>query len=543
MTRQLKFFLCKPEWLAAVCISLAIIWFHLFFWIHVGGFWRDEVNSINIASRHSLSGMSQDSFPMLMPLVVHGWLALGLNKSDLELRALGLLIGLGIPAVLWAAAWKTRRSPPLLGLTLFGLNSTLIVFGDSMRAYGLGCLLIISTTASACAFLKKTSWMRAGWLALFSVLSVQALYHNAILVGAICIGAMAVCVRRKNWRAVTQVFIAGTVAAISLLPYVPLILSGRESSIVLRTGVKLPRFYAQFQDSFGFPFGFYLYVWAFLALFMIICGCLVWLRNSKTITNSDQIKGDDLYLFAGITIPVGLGVFCIFLWIAALPGQSWYLLPVMAVAVTCFDAALPSLQRYWRAAFFGFIVVTTLISIPITGHETKYHLTNMDIRVRQLASHISADDYVIVLPWLCGISFEYYFKGATQWTTLPPIADHSTHRYDLVKIQLENTNAIAPVFQQINTTLQSGHRVWILASGGWMDFPDPRIPAPASLPPAPLSFSGWSEMPYTVVWASQIKHFLGDHSLEFLHVKNPTEGLSVVEQMELFMISGWKTNS
>ncbi|HZL13034.1 MAG TPA: hypothetical protein VFC85_02720, partial [Verrucomicrobiae bacterium] len=246
--QRIKFFLRQPEWLVAVCISLAILWFHLFFWMHVGGLWRDEVNSINIASRHSFRGMSQDSFPLLMPLLIHIWLVCGFGKTDLELRVLGLFIGLGIPAALWVAAWKTRRSPPLLGLTLFGLNSTLIVFGDSIRAYGLGCWLIILAVASACLFLKKTSGSRAAWLAFFFVLSVQALYHNAILIGAICAGAMTVCARRKNWLAVAQIFLAGAVAAISLLPYVSNLISASDTSMVLRTGVTAKTLFAKFTE-------------------------------------------------------------------------------------------------------------------------------------------------------------------------------------------------------------------------------------------------------------------------------------------------------
>src|SRR5690242_19224686 len=93
----------RAEWLLAAGISLVIFYFHFHFWLNAGGFWRDEVNSTNVARQNSIAAMTHDSFPVLMPLLLHGWLAFA--KTDLSLRALGLLIGVGIPLALWFAAW------------------------------------------------------------------------------------------------------------------------------------------------------------------------------------------------------------------------------------------------------------------------------------------------------------------------------------------------------------------------------------------------------------------------------------------------------
>jgi len=220
----------QPEGLFAVIITLVIVWGHVHFWRHAGGFWRDEVNSINVASSHSLPAMAHDSFPVLTPLLLHGWLSLGGGNSDLALRTFGLLVGLAIPVVLWLAAWQTRRTFPLIGLTLVGMNTTLIVFGDSIRAYGLGSLLMASAVAVACLHLQHPTWRRAAWLAISFTLSVQALYHNAVLVAAVCVGGWAVCRRRKTWLPAWQILGAGIIAALSLLPYVPLVRAGRETA-------------------------------------------------------------------------------------------------------------------------------------------------------------------------------------------------------------------------------------------------------------------------------------------------------------------------
>jgi len=529
-------------WLLAVFLSVAAIGLHLCFLRQAGGFWRDEVNLINLSGRHSLAEMEKDSFPLLMPLLIHSWLGAGFDETSL--RWLGLFIGLGIPAAIWFSAWKIVRTPPLLGLVLFGLNSTLIIFGDSMRAYGLGCLLIVLTTFSGCFFLLRPSWKRAGGLAALSVLSVQALYHNAILVGAICLGVALVCLRRRNRPAAAKAAGAGALAAISLLPYLPNWIAGREASSTLRTGLKLSRLLEGFNDSFGFPLAEYTWIWGLLAAVLLFHGWRAFRESRKTpMEFSAATVPSDLTLFAAATLALAFAGFFIFLKLAAFPSQSWYLLPLMAVAATCLDVAWPQWSRQMQMAIIGLAALTVSIAIPTASRFLDYRYTNVDVWARQMKNDVAPEDYVVVVPWYCGITFEHYFKNPAAWDTLPPILDHSIHRFDLVKVQLQNTNALAPVLGKISSTLQAGHRVWVLAEMGWMDVPEPGTTAAAVLPPAPLGKWGWSEVPYTLVWVSQVAHYVGDHSRQFERVKNPTAGERTIENTELFVASGWQDAS
>ncbi len=536
-----KVFWRQPGWLAAILITLAAVWLHFYFLVHAGGFWRDEVNVINLASHHSINDMARDSFPVLMPLLVKTWLAVGLGRDDVNLRVLGTLIGLGALAGLWLAAWTVRRSPPLLSLILFGLNSTIIVFGDSIRAYGLGSLLMVLTLAAAGMFLKRTSWARAGVVAALAVLSVQALYHNAVLVGAVCLGAAAVCVRRKDWWAAMQMLAAGLLAAISLLPYVPGIVSGRESSIVLRTGIAWPHFFDNLVSVLGFPWRQYVFVWGLLALAVVASAGLALRRRAPAAEKSaGAIMTDDACLFAGTTLLAAVAGFLGFLWMTALPGQPWYFLPLMVLAAACFDTGYSALPRPVRAVFFGLVLVTAVISFPVARRDLDYRFTNIDAWARGLVAEASPEDFVVVAPWFCGISFDHYFRTATPWTTLPPLSDHSAHRYDLVRIQMQKTNAIQPVLDKIAVTLHSGHRVWVLALAGLVKIPDPGTPSPVDLPPPPLPNSGWTDDPYEWVWASQAAHFLSHHSRQFQQVRNPSAGTRIAEDMDLFLAEGWK---
>jgi hypothetical protein len=226
-----------------------------------------------------------------------------------------------------------------------------------------------------------------------------------------------------------------------------------------------------------------------------------------------------------------------------MPMQGWYLLPFMALAAVCFDVVLAVFGRMWRAAVLIFVAITACLSIPETSRLLESHFSDVNIYARQLTALAAPKDYIIVEPWQIGVTFGHYFKGAASWDTLPPLSDHSTHRFDLVQLQIQNTNAIQPSLRQIAQTLESGHRVWILALDGWMGVPGRGLKPPASLPPAPLPNTGWADWPYTRVWAAQVACYLAGHSRQFQQLKSPASGQFISENMDWFMAEGWQTNS
>lgn len=542
MDSKKKFWL-QPEWIVAILVTAAACALHLYYWRHMGGLWRDEVNLVNLSGRHSLTEMQKDAFPVLMPLLVHVWLAVGLGGGDLRLRLIGLLVGLGILAALWVSAWKVRRAPPLLGLVLLGLNSTVIVFGDSLRAYGLGSLFAILLTASAFVFLSKPSPMRAVWLGLFAVLSVQTLYHDAVLVAAICFGAWAVCWRRSDGRSAVQILVVAVASAASLLPYAHNLLASVGASQIIRTGIELRRFFSSFQDTLGFPRFGYLYVWILLALVSMVRAAAGLRLNSTAANNAGGSRLEtDFSLFASITLLVGALGFPIFFWRAQVPMQSWYLLPFMASAVVCFDAARPSLPGLVCCVFLLLVAGTAALSGFATTRILAHRFSDVNVYARELTAGAEPDDYILVYPWTCGITFDHYYHGPAPWNTVPPLSDHSIHRVDLVLAQMENTNAIAPVLAKISQTLQSGHRVWFLTTAG-TQIPAPAAPAPPPLPPLPpppLAGSGWSDNPYSQVWESETLHFIAIHSAGIQRCSGPPPNGCLIENMALYVATGDK---
>lgn len=92
--------------MAVVLVALCAIALHVQFITNVGGLWRDETNSVNLATLPSLghiwSLLEYDSFPIVFVTVLRMWTAVFGSGNDAALRALGLLTGLGVLGVLFA---------------------------------------------------------------------------------------------------------------------------------------------------------------------------------------------------------------------------------------------------------------------------------------------------------------------------------------------------------------------------------------------------------------------------------------------------------
>jgi hypothetical protein len=599
----------QPEWILALAATVAVVWLHFFFLVHAGGLWRDEVNLINLSSRHSLAEMSKDSFPVLMPLLVSGWTSIGLGQTDLSLRLLGALIGLALPAALWLAAWKIRRVPPLIGLVLLAVNSTVIMFGDSLRAFGLGSVLILLATAAAGWFLRSPSWRRAAVLATLAISSVQALFQNAIFIAAICLGGWAVCVRQKNRGMAVKILAVAAASAASLLPYWSRIVSLPVAASALRTGFNPGYVFTNFDNAAGFPMLQYTWVWGFFALAVVVCGCaslfartrkpdwpgdssppgnapmfgrttllmalvavagffwfaaapatrwcffplmavaIVWCDRRFAINESPENSrvnrqspiANDGPLFAAVTLLAAVAGFAGFLRFAALISEPWYFLPLLALTAAAFELGLPLASRHFRAVIFGFSAATIALAIPAARGDLDWRFTNIDLVAQRLTKEAGPGDFIIVHPWFCGITFDRYYQGPASWNTLPPLKDHSTHRYDLVREQMQTKDAIQPIFDQIAVTLQSGHRVWVV---GAMDVPKSGAPMSASLPPAPADYSG-PELRYTQNWSSQVAQFLSNQSRQITRVDFAPSQNVAPENMKLIVVTGWQgsTNS
>jgi hypothetical protein len=255
---------------------------------------------------------------------------------------------------------------------------------------------------------------------------------------------------------------------------------------------------------------------------------------------SGEVNAEDLRLFATATLLTALVGFGGFHWFAAFPAKPWYLVPLLAVVVACFDTWLPPLPRWPRVTLVGVLLATAAITVPCAYPSLSARLTNVDLLARRLAAEAARGDFIVVAPWYCGLTFDRYYRGSAAWSTLPPLNDHSLHRYDLLRIQLQNRDAIRPVLEQIAATLQAGNTVWV---AGHMHIFPAGTPPPADLPPAPLPASGWADAPYQRIWLLQVACFLGDHSRQLNRVHmSPAGEVNPNEDLDLVQASGWQAS-
>jgi hypothetical protein len=109
---------------------------------------------------------------------------------------------------------------------------------------------------------------------------------------------------------------------------------------------------------------------------------------------------------------------------------------------------------------------------------------------------------------------------------VPDLEDHKLTRYDLVKQLMLRPDAVRPIADRVQETLQRHRSVWLvgrlpMAAGN----PQPRVP-----PVAPDSPLGWSELAYQSLWSREVGHRLQAHANQVAQI--PIGELGVVSPFE-----------
>jgi len=502
------------NWIAAALVTLSAVYLHALFFLNAGGLWRDEIELVNLSLLPSFSQVWQnqphDSCPIFMHVVVRAWSALGLGNTDAGLRVLGLYVGLFLLLAFWIASGVMRKGPPLVAISLAGLNVTIIRTGDSLRGYGLGSALAALTLALIWRLTRRPSFATFCWAVAVAILSVQTQYQNAFLLFAACCGGFVLCAVERRWRDTLPILAVGVAAAVSLLPYVPLIASAHWYDIY-KVGFGFSYGWKQLSEALGSPLTGFTWVWVALwtgALATAI-SVLFWRRDRLP----EHIRGP--ILFAGTSMVLGAAGYAVFLKLAQLPTHPWHYVPLMAFSAVCLDAMFFTAWRWARPAAIILAAVTISSTFLFALPAVKCRQTNVDIIAARLSSEVTQNDYVIVYPFYCGVTFERYYKATASWTTLPPLEDYRLQRWDLYKAKMQTKDPIAPVIDRIVSTLQSGNRVWFVG--------DPSAERDSSN------------------WGAQFTQFLSAHSRHSAAVVDPsTNCVNPFENLPVFVATGWK---
>ncbi|PYJ31406.1 MAG: hypothetical protein DME88_15160 [Verrucomicrobia bacterium] len=502
------------NWIAAALTTLFAVYLHVLFLLNAGGLWRDEVDLVHLSLLPSFSEMWQnlphDSCPVLMHLVVRAWSAVGFGNTDASLRVLGLYVGLFSLLPFWFASWTMRNGAPLLAVTLAGLNVTIIRAGDSLRGYGLGSALAVLTLAVIWRLARRPSLATFCGAAVLAVLSVQSLYQNAFLLFAACCGGFVLCAVERRWRDTLPVLAVGVAAAASLLPYVPLI-AGARWYAMYKVGFDFSYGWMQLSAATGYPLRIFTSVWVALWIGALAAAIsvLFWRRDRLP----EHARG--LILFAGTSLLLGTAGYALFLKLSEYPTHPWHYVPLMTFSAVCLDAVLFTVSRWARPAaiILAALAISTTFLFELSA--VKCRMTNVNLVAANLSSEVAPNDYVIVHPFYCGVTFERYYKGTASWTTLPPLEDYTLQRWDLFQAKMETKDPIGPVVQRIVSTLQSGNRVWFVGN--------------------PSAEQSWFNA------GVKVSQLLSAHSQHSAVVVDPsTNCVNPFENLPVFVATGWK---
>ena len=531
----------RGRWLPTterVVIALALLLLLLLHGLvleNAGGLWRDEIQTLWTATRPTLGllwdALAIESFPALCHLVFRVWCA-AFGDGD-GVRVLGMMIGWCGVGALWFNASRLGHTLPFASVLLFALNPVTILWGDSIRAYGLSAVFIVLTFTSIWQVAEGPSRNRVV-LALGACLGcAHSLFQGAVFVFAACMGGCAVCLKYRRWQRAGIILGLGALTAATLPVYLDTLRRKDEWKVLHEVEFNFERVWSTLQEALGAPHAFMLWIW--LGAGALALGATGWTSWRRTAAPAEK----DLALYSLTTVLIALVGFSLFLWILGFPTQTWYYVPLMALVAAFLDVAFAphGTDTLRRSVRMGAFVLLACFNLPATWMAVHERFTNLDLIARNLHRDAQVGDLIVVTPWYTGATFHRYYRGAAAWTTNPAFEDTSNQRGDLLKAKMESPNPTGPVLEQMAQALRRGHRVWWV--GGLA-----RLRPGAVMPdirPAPDPRYGWKNTVYLRFWALQTGQFIQQHaeSVELLAAPTPAK-INWFENQKVLLVQGWR---
>jgi hypothetical protein len=522
------------ELIIALAITAVVLGLDVNYARHAGALWRDEANSFAMATYPSLvttwDRLQFDSFPMLWYLVLRGWIGLGLGQTDMQFRVFGLIVNVGILAILWLNAWRMSGRPPLVALTLLGANAAVMMFCGSVRGYGLGLALGLWMYGAVWGFVTRPTTLRWTVAVVAAVLACHMLYYNCVFVAAACLAGAAVAASRRNWRVAASVMAIGATTAATLLVYLPTFRgSGEWRSMYVYPG-GLPWLWTKFVEAVDLGHPIMQSIWVAVAICAVLGGFLSWSRTRNALA-----------LFAAISVIVGVLGNVLFLRLLNYYMQPWYFLSLMAVVTAGADAVHNAAFVGRGSRVFGLSAGAVALMLMLFSPLYTWSITrrtNLDEVARIVEQSATKGDYIVLIDWTHGVTFHRYYHGSAGWQTLTPLpADaHDIHRSDLAFNQMRRGNAIGPVLDSVAETLRDGHRIFYIGHlPEQLPSEDPQSYYLRRIkqfpPPSPIE-----------IWRYELDYTLGQLASRVTRIPtNLKQPVSVYEDLELSVFDGRRT--
>ena len=529
----------RAEWTVAVLLSAMAIVLLAVRAAHAGALWRDECAVVQLAQMPSISDLlrnfQHEAFPPLFPLVVRLY-ATVFGASDIAFRAFGLVVGCLLISAFWISAQLIRGDVPLLALALTSLNTTFLVWGITMRGYGLGSALIVLSFGCIGSLLVVAKRERFFFTTLTCLFAVQILLYNSVLLLAIGGAALVVLFAQRRFKQAPGMVAICAVAMLFLVPYVPAYLRARDWNILVRGWPTSYSLWKHFEVALGNPGYSIPALWYAVAVGLI--GVFSFRLYRNRTGQSDQAT--ELVWFALFACAFALVGCYAFLRVLSYTTSDWYYLAFICVVAAALDLIASSLcTTDWLRWLRVGVGIATFAAAPFADWSAiTTRQTNVDLAAQKVSENAAPNDLVVVVPWQFGIPFNRYYHGAAHWMTIPNIEDHRVHRYDLFKTKMISDRPIDDVAEAIRATLSSGNRVWFV---GGLNLPRPEE-GPMTLPPAPASRFKWDNRAYTASWWQQLSVFIVMHANKVDPIPLPhseSARINELEQTSLSVAQGW----
>ncbi|MGD0412710.1 MAG: glycosyltransferase family 39 protein [Verrucomicrobiota bacterium] len=521
----------RVELLAAIALSLWILFLHGLFLFHAGPLWRDEVGTIDFAAMPTLSALWQhlqyDNFPPLFVGVARVWTLAGWS-ADFSYRLLGFLVGAGTLGVLWFGARAGGAGVPLLALALYAVNPLAVRVGDSMRPYGLGFALNLLALTLIWRFVENPRGRTWFWATVPAVLSVHCLYQSAFFLAAFCLAGCAAALGRRQWKTAAQTVAIGGVSALSLLPYWGNISKARDWQGTNVHPVRLHEIGSTLAKALNASGPWLVWFWAGLALLAVGTALVLAIRARVW-----------KMIYFGAALVAATLCYGLFLQKIGLQQRTWYFLILLGPAALAIDVILAGLAA--RAICLGRACLALLLaasSIPACYAGAQIRQSNADLVAETLRRQARPGDLILVSPWYYGVALQRYYTN--HFDTVPPVAELRIHRYDLMKKQMLAENPIGPLLEQARQTLRSGHVFWV---AGDFSFPPPGQPQPLLPPYREDMVMDVPGAHYWSSWMFQFSQMVQSHSTSGFQVELSVPGGGAInreEDMLLLQFSGWR---
>jgi len=522
----------SAEIVMAVLLSAMFLFFLAVRATNAGALWRDEAAVVQLAQLPTISEVAanfqHEAFPLPFPLLIRSYVAV-FGESDASLRWFGFVVSVALLGAAWFNSRTLGDRGPLLFVILFGLNPTFLIWGTSLRGYGLGCVFLLLTIGLTAKAIREPTRINAIAATVTAIGSIQFMSNAVPLISAIAATAILVFAIQRELRKAGVVCLCGVLCALSFVPYLPSYL-GADWNIVL----KYPTDFASLWDKLrlalaehGMALAIVWYVG--LPLIIIVAIARWWILRRDRSSPEAQ-----LLLFLILVSAFSILAYYAFLKILSYATRPWYYLPLLCAVAGAIDLASGLLSRaHWFRIARILFAFAALAFLPFELWKVAHQrLTDIDVIAHKLEQDAAPNDLIVVNPWHFAPSFYRYYHGATRWITVPTMNEHRVHRYDLMKSKMMENDPLSDLRAAIQETLQTNHRVWIVGGARPLDPDMPR------LGPAPNPYFGWAG--YMSYWSMEIGSFLNEHVVRGDIALEPMPNVNDGENVPLLVASRWR---